>query len=303
MKLTNNHKILIGLAIGGGIAWLLTRKKSATASSTPSINPSTAKSEDLEREEKIDFIIGTIEPNATEISTGFSGERFEYDPRLGYSLPIGTVDVVSASSEIVLPREGNLAQEVFFNADGEPTSSPTDEAEGVLDELTDEQLNVAFEVAQARVNNPNVTDDAIIEISNLGQRNQEELELIKQKLNDLKALSRNPLWKIALQRRNERRRELRKKLMSMTKAERRAYRKQQQDRRASRQQRRASRQTKQQRFQARQQRRGQSMGRPKPLFDGRNKRPNFMDEVVYREKGSMWGGYRNDGKPTNAMIR
>lgn len=300
MKLTNNNKILLGLAIGGGIAWLLTRKKSATNTSTTSTTSNTSntvKPKDLTREEKIDFIIGTIEPNATEEKTGFSGERFEYDPKLGYALPIGTVDVVSAGGEIVLPREGNLAQEVFFNADGEPTSDPTDEAEDVLDELTDEQLNVAFKVAQARVNNPNVTDDAIIEISNLGQRNQEKLELIKQKLNDLKALSRNSLWKIALQRRNKRRRELRKELMSMTKAERRAYRKKQQDRRKSRQQRRASRQRKQQRFQARQQRRGQSMGQPKPLFGGGNKRPRFTDEVVNRKKGSMWGGYRNDGKP------
>jgi hypothetical protein len=279
MKLTNNHKILIGLAIGGGIAWLLTRKKSATASSTPS----TAKSEDLTREEKINFILNTIEPNATEVSTGFSGDRFEYDPKLGYALPIGTVDVVSAGGEVVLPREGNLAQEVFFNADGEPTNNPIEEAEGILDTLTDEELNVAFKVSQARVNNPNLTDDAIIKIANVDEKGQGLfLGIIRQKLNDLKAMSKNPNWKKGLGKR----RQMRKEMMGMTREERQAYR-----------------QEKRQQRELRRQNRSQSMGQRKPLFGGGNKRPRFTDEVIYREKGSMWGGYRNDGKPTNAMIR
>jgi hypothetical protein len=275
MKLTNNHKILIGLAIGGGIAWLLTRKKSATASSTTS----NAKSEDLTREEKINFILDTIEPNATEISTGFSGDRFEYDPKLGYALPIGTVDVVSAGSEIVLPREGNLAQEVFFNAEGQPTNNPIEEAEVILDTLTDEELNVAFKVSQARVNNPNLTDDAIIKIANIDKKGQGLfLGIIKKRLNDLKAMSKNPNWKKGLAKRKE--------MMGMTKEERKAYR-----------------QEKRQQRESRQQNRSQSMGRPKPLFGGGNKRPRFTDEVIYRQNGSMWGGYRNDGKPTNAELR
>ena len=80
MKLTNNHKILLGLAIGGGIAWWLTRKKSATATSTTS---NTAKAEDLTREEKINYILENVITTPTEEKTGFSGERFEYDPKIG----------------------------------------------------------------------------------------------------------------------------------------------------------------------------------------------------------------------------
>ena len=36
-----------------------------------------------------------------------------------------------------------------------------------------------------------------------------------------------------------------------------------------------------------------------PVIQG-GKRELFVNEVTNRENGSMWGGYRNDGKPTNA---
>ena len=61
MKLNNNHKIILGLAIGGGIAWWLTRKKSATTSNTATIN--NANAEDLSREDKIAYIVENIQAN------------------------------------------------------------------------------------------------------------------------------------------------------------------------------------------------------------------------------------------------
>jgi hypothetical protein len=262
MKLTNNHKILLGLAIGGGIAWWLTRKKSASTTSAPS----TANAEELTREEKINYILENIETNAVEESTGFSGERFEYDPRLGYALPIGTIDVQSAGKEMILPREGNLAQEVFFNADGEATNNPVEEAEAILDALTDEELNVAFKVSRARVNNPNLTDDELVKIANIDKKGQGLfLGLIKEKFNDVKALTKNPNWKKGLKRRIE--------MLGMSKEERKEFRQSKREQRAENR---------------------------KDKMSKRPARAKFEDEVINRNSGAMWGGYRNDGKPTNA---
>ena len=262
MKLTNNHKILLGLAIGGGIAWWLTRKKSATTNNS---STATASTEDMTREEKVTYILENIETNLKEESTGFSGERFEYDPRLGYALPIGTVRVQSAGAEMTIPREGNLAQEVFFNADGEETNNPVEEAEAILDALTEEELNVAYKVSKARVQNPNITDDEIIKIANIDKKGQGLfLGLIKEKFNDVKALTKSPNWKKGLQKRQE--------MMGMSKEERKAYREQM--------------------------RAGRTEKRNEKISS--KSRRKFNDEVINRKGGSMWGGYRNDGQPTNA---
>lgn len=261
MKLTNNHKILLGLAIGGGIAWWLTRKKSASTTSAPA----TAKAEELTREEKINYILENLTTNGIEESTGFSGERFEYDPRLGYALPIGTVSVQSAGKEMILPREGNLAQEVFFNADGEATNNPVEEAEAILDALTDEELNVAFKVSRARVKNPNFSDDELIKIANIDKKGQGLfLGLIKEKFNDVKALTKNPNWKKGLKRRME--------MLGMSKEERKAFKQSIREEKANR----------------------------KDTMSKKPSRAKFEDEVINRNSGAMWGGYRNDGMPTNA---
>ena len=261
MKLTNNHKIILGLAIGGGIAWWLTGKKSATNSTTKIVSTP----EDLSREEKIGYILETMQPNDAEVSTGFSGERFEYDPRLGYSLPSGVVRTQSAGGEMVLPREGNLAQEVFFNADGEETDNPVEEAESILDALTNQELNIAFKMSKARRKNPKLTDEQIADIIKLSQKDRSFFKgIIKERFNDVKALSKHPNWRKGLGRRL--------KMKGMSKEERMAFREQL---RAKRKDKRGKRKE-------------------------RRKENNFRDEVINREGGSMWGGYRNDGRPTNS---
>lgn len=284
MKLTNNHKILLGLAIGGGIAWWLTRKKSATATSTTSTISNTVEPKDLTREEKINYILDNVTTTPTEEKTGFSGERFEYDPKIGYAIPFGFVKVQSAGGEMVLPREGNLAQEVYFNAEGEATNNPVEEAEAILDAFTDEELNVAYKVAKARVKNPNISDEQLIKIANLKQKAQDLfLGLIKNKFNDVKALSKNPNWR---------------KGLAKTKAYRFEKRKQ---RREKRKQRRKDRMgmmdmSKEKRRLKKQCRKKYGVGK-----DYRKcLRTKFEDEVINRQNGAMWGGYRNDGMPTNA---
>ena len=280
MKLNNNHKIILGLAVGGGIAWWLTRKKSATTSNTPAIT--NANAEDLSREDKIAYIVENIEANDTEVSTGFSGERFQYDARLGYSLPSGTVRTQSAGGEMVLPREGNLAQEVFFNADGEETDNPVEEAEAILDGLTARELNVAFRIARMRAKNRKLTDDEIIKIAKLDEDGKKLFRgIIREKLNDVKALSKSRNWKKGVIRKMKQR----KAMQGMSKDQRIAYRSEIQAERKAKRERRNDRKDKRQ---ERKEARGTG---------------GFADEVTNRQSGAMWGGYRNDGLPTNADAR
>jgi len=282
MKLNNNHKIILGLAIGGGIAWWLTRKKSATTSNSTAIT--NAEAEDLTREEKIDFILDSTEPTDKEISTGISGERFEYDPKLGYSLPSGVVRLTSAGGEMTLPREGNLAQEVFFNADGEATSDPVEEAQAILDGLTDEELNIAFKVARVKRNRPNISDEDALKIAKIKQGKKQLFRgIVKDRINDIKALSKSPNWKKGLIRKLKDR----KAMQGMNKDQRIAYR---QELKAKRQEIRAKRK-----------------GRKEARMDRREAREEmqneFSQQMTNREGGAMWGGYRNDGRPNTARER
>lgn len=269
MKLTNNHKILLGLAIGGGIAWWLTRKKSATASTSIE----STKAEDLSREDKIDYIVENIVTNQEESQTGFSGERFEYDPKIGYAIPFGVVRVNSAGEEITLPREGNLAQEVFFNADGEATNNPVEEAQAILDALTDKELNIAFKVAKAKRNNPELSDDEVLNKANVGEKAKTLFRgIVKEKFNDIKALSKHPNWKKGIRRRMQ--------MKGMSPEEKKAFREEMKAKRRERMKNRTKDR--------------QGMG---GLDSAREK---FKEEMVNRSGGAMWGGYRNDGQSTNA---
>lgn len=269
MKLTNNHKILLGLAIGGGIAWWLTRKKSATASTSIE----STKAEDLSREDKIDYIVENIVTNQEESQTGFSGERFEYDPKLGYAIPFGIVRVNSAGEEITLPREGNLAQEVFFNADGEATNNPVEEAQAILDALTDKELNIAFKVAKAKRNNPELSDDEVLNKANVGEKAKSLFRgIVKEKFNDIKALSKHPNWKKGIRRRME--------MKGMSPEEKKAFREEMKAKRRERM-------------------KNRNKDRQGMVGLG-SSREKFKEEMVNRTGGAMWGGYRNDGQSTNA---
>lgn len=265
MNLSNNQKILLGLAIGGGIAWWLSRGKSTATKSASA--PSEVEPESLTREQKIAFILDNIDATPSEETSGFSGDRFEFNPRLGYMMPVGKVDETYAGQEMIVPKEGNLANDVFFNAEGEETDNPVKEAEGILDSLTERELNVAFKIARAKRSNPNISDEQLAEISKLDKEGKGLFfGLIKNKLNDIKAMKKHPNWKKGL-------------LNRKSKEERQEARESRKEARAERKEARAE--YKDMRFKG----------------EGRK---DFVSQVTNREGGSMWGGYRNDGKPTNA---
>ena len=266
MNLTKNQKILLAVTIGGGVAWVMWNRKSTSPSSTTTLggvkedaeNPST-------REGQIEYIINNTESESAEEMTGFSGDRFEYDPNIGYAIPIGKVIETRAGNDMVLPRGGNLAQEVFFNADGDPTVDAIE----LFNDLTNEEVGQLFSIAKKKKNNPQLSVGDIASEQNVDSKS-ERFILLRQKLQDIKALKKNPNWKNKWAERK-------KRIMARVKEN--------------------------PNNKGIFGRIGQGLDSIKNRVQNRRGgkgRVKFQDQVTNRESGAIFGGHRRDGQQTNA---
>lgn len=266
MNLTKNQKILLAVAIGGGVAWMMRKKSSTSPSSTTTIGGVKEDAENpVTREGKIEYIINNTDSEQAEEQTGFSGDRFQYDPTIGYAIPVGKVREVPASAEITLMKEGNLANEVFFNADGDPTVDAIDTFNG----LTDDEVNQLFKLVKKKRSNPQLSMGQIATDQSIDTASS-RYALLRSKLQDIKALKKNPNWKKRWSERKSRimnrvRQNPNKGLLS--------------------------------RLDAR-------LNRIESRVRGRRKggqgRVKFQDQVTNREGGAIFGGFRRDGRGTNA---
>lgn len=184
MKITNNQKLILGLLVGGGIAYIFGRN----SNNSNYQNLRSMDDGDLEktREQKIAFIINNI--TAEEVKSEFEGDRFVYNPTIGYKTPVGEVDIQSAGEQMILPRQQNYANEVFFAVNGE-NNTVFNEAFDILNELSDRDLNLVYTCVLKRKNNPNVSFDEIIHKFNIQNDDKKEIKKsLSRVLNDIKAL-------------------------------------------------------------------------------------------------------------------
>lgn len=206
MNLSHNNKILLAIAIGGGIAYALHRSnKSKDIKTTLASNGKVDAENPTTREGKIEYILANAETTSTEEKSGFTGERFAYNSKLGYLMPIGNIKETDSGAEMILPREGDLAQEVFFNAEGDTTDDPTEEAVAILNELTDEELDIAYKATKARKNNPQLSASEVAKKIGLQTESKKMFaDIILPRLNDIKALRKSKKWKEKWQQRKQR---------------------------------------------------------------------------------------------------
>jgi hypothetical protein len=209
MKLTKNQKILLGIGVGVGLAWFFLSngkgKKSQNNSNGVADNSNGVADNSTDiakplaetREEKIEAILESVEATESETITGFSGDRFEFDPTIGYAIPIGEVDVEGAGNEMIISREGNFANEIYFNADGEETDNPVEGAIAELNELTDMELDLIYACVMTKKQNPNVSISEIVAQVPVDERKKGELStFLKKKMNDVKSIKKSPRWKM-----------------------------------------------------------------------------------------------------------
>jgi len=269
-----NHKILLGITIGAGVAYALHTMYGGKKGNGAIVPAPVKPQDDITREQKEEYVIDSLKLTPSEEKSGFDGDRFRYDPTLGYEIPVGQVEETRASNEMILPNEGNLANEIgFSNLTGNGQSvahkmkpqvrekvftktlpisaDPTEEAIAILNEMTDEEVDVAYVVARGLAENPSSSRTDLLKSLGLDATNNGVYNtVIRPRLQDIKVLKKKKNWRSRWAKR-------RAKFASTPR-----------------------------------------VGGGRPMRPKRPRRGKLMNQIIHRTDGAMWGGHRQDGRPT-----
>jgi len=217
--MNNTQKILIAVGVGVGVAYLYNRyrkgKKATTKAgvSKPTTGsfelalPEDVSSIDLSREEKEEYILDNVSASPQEISSGFEGTKFVWNPTIGKMYPVGT---------IVEGEEPAYVDAVYMSAEGDVVAdipNSVSNAENSLTDLNDQELELLFRIVKKIKENPSIMseEDAVKEI---GVTNPNVIKIVKDKLkkrlNDIKIMKKDASWKDKWEARKEFRRKRRK---------------------------------------------------------------------------------------------
>jgi len=220
--MNNTQKILVAVGVGVGVAYLYKRyKKGSVNKKTGEINPTnTIKSPaqlpentpigDMTREEKEEFILNVVSPTPQEISSGFEGVRFVWNPLIEKMYPVGTI----------VEGEQSSYDEIFNQAEGTirfDFSKSVENAEIILQSLDDRELDLLFAVVKMQQDSAESIseEDAV---KKMGVTNPNVIKLVRQKLrktlNDVKALKQDSAWNEKWNARKEVRQKRRKEFKS-----------------------------------------------------------------------------------------
>jgi len=217
--MNKNTKIIIGVGVGLGLAYLLFGKKKAkpqVKSTQPAIDvklpeeledvaEEDALNEPQTREEQIAFIMENTESNIKEESSGFEGTKFVWNPNFGRYYPIGTIkegQMPSYADNVFNGFEG--LDDLFIGFDGD--IDPVQESANTLNQLTDKELKLATNIVKMRKYSPSAMSEAqaLKEISNNDPKLQEIVKTrITPRLNDVKVMKKIPTWKQLWERRKK----------------------------------------------------------------------------------------------------
>jgi hypothetical protein len=161
---------------------------------------------DMTREEKEEFILDNVSATPQEVSSGFEGVRFVWNPVLEKMYPVGT---------IVEGQEPAYADAVFNSAEGEVVADipqSVQNAEKSLVDLNDKELELLFRIVKKQKENPSIMseEDAVKE---LGITNPNIIKIVRQKLkkrlNDIKIMKKDANWNEKWQERKKNRKKRR----------------------------------------------------------------------------------------------
>lgn len=207
--MNNTQKILIAVGVGVGVAYVYNRYKKGKKPSKGKSEisnlqiPENAAISDLTREEKEEFILDNTSATPQEISSGFEGTRFVWNPNIEKMYPIGTIQ------EGEQPTFG----EIFNSADGVTAATNSlinsvSVAESSLKDLNDQELDLLFLIVKKMKENPSITseEDAVQEI---GITNPNVIKIVRKKskklLNDIKIMKKDASWESNWSKRKEKR--------------------------------------------------------------------------------------------------
>lgn len=218
--MNNTQKILIAVGVGVGVAYLYNRyrkgkqepKSNQKASNTPAngsfeLPVDNTAVADMSREEKEEFILDNISATPQEVTSGFEGVKFVWNPQIGKMYPVGTIEE---------GQEPAFADAVFLSAEGDVVADIPESvknAEKALADLNDQELELLFRITKKIKENPSIMseEDAVRE---LGITNPNIIKVVKEKLkkrlNDIKIMKKDASWGEKWEARKEIRRKRRK---------------------------------------------------------------------------------------------
>ena len=218
--MNNTQKILIAIGVGVGVAYIYNRYRKGKATKTSTATgkqangsfqlPEETATADMSREEKEEYILDTASATPQEVSSGFEGVRFVWNPTIEKMYPVGTI------TEGKQPTYG----EIFNSAEGVTASagaikiattnagaiSSVENAEKSLSDLTDQELELLFRISKKMRENPSVMseEDAVRE---LGITNPNIIKIVrlklKKRLNDIKIMKQDANWNAKWESRKE----------------------------------------------------------------------------------------------------
>jgi hypothetical protein len=217
--MNNTQKILVAVALGVGVAYIYKRYKKpktgindSTKGALISADPSATPNTQLSREEKEEFILDNVSATPQEMTSGFEGVHFVWNPNIEKMYPVGTITVGQE------PTFG----EIFNSADGESTSNKrlanpnltsVAIAESSLKSLNDEELELLYRVTKTMSENPSIKSDEDA-LSQLGITNPNIIKVftqkLKKRLNDIKIMKKDSSWGSEWKSRKEKRKNRRK---------------------------------------------------------------------------------------------
>lgn len=214
--MNNTKKILIAIGLGVGVAYIYNRYKKGKTTKGETVTgkkvngsfqlPEESATADMTREEKEEYILDSASATPQEMSSGFEGVRFVWNPTIEKMYPVGTIQEGKQPTfgEIYNSAEGDLVAEI-------PNSVAN--AEKSLADLNDQELDLLFRITKKMNENPSIMseEDAVRE---LGITNENVIKVVraklKKRLNDIKIMKKDANWNSKWESRKETRRKRRK---------------------------------------------------------------------------------------------
>jgi len=210
--MNNTQKILVAVALGVGVAYIYKRYKKGNAGTNESPkgalispDPNATANVQLTREEKEEFILDNVSATPQEMTSGFEGVHFVWNPNIEKMYPVGTIQVGQE------PTFG----EIFNSAEGESNSNLNSVAVALssLKSLNDDEIEVLYQVTKTMSENPSIKSDEDA-LSKLGITNPNIIkvfsEKLKKRLNDIKIMKKDSKWNYSWKSLKEKRKNRRK---------------------------------------------------------------------------------------------
>jgi predicted nucleotidyltransferase len=219
--MNRTQKILIAVGVGVGLAYvyrryMMPKKQMQTGVSEKDMAsmPTATANDPQTRSEKEEYILDNAMASESETMSGMEGTKFVWNPQLGRFYPVGT---------IIEGKEPAYYDSVFYGADGNlKTNVPNavKNAETTLKDMTDQELELAYQIVKFCKENPDSRGDMNKVIKGMNISNPRIIEVINKKiskkLNDIKIAKKDASWNEKWQMRKEKRLKMRKDFFDKT---------------------------------------------------------------------------------------